>query len=107
MKLKYKFYLSAYTVIYWLDVCGIWFLLKGIMNERAGTTFILFFLFLYVMTAGFDLFIFIESEQEIEKEDWRSFLMELYVAFFIFVVLFMGEFVRLFTEIIEFLFKSF
>ena len=62
---------------------------------------------LEIFSAGFDLLIFIESEQEIEKEDWRTFLMELYVAFLIFVVLFMGEFVRLFTEIIEFLFKSF
>ena len=35
-------------------------------------------------------------------DDWIP-----YVAFLIFVVLFMGEFVRLFTEIIEFLFKSF
>ena len=35
-------------------------------------------------------------------DDWIP-----YVAFLIFVVLFMGEFVRLFTEIIEFLFESF
>lgn len=35
-------------------------------------------------------------------DDWIP-----YVAFLIFVVLFIGEFVRLFTEIIEFLFKSF